>query len=811
MTAVSSSAIQTARADAGRPALQFRSKAETLAALAQFATSFTIPPSHHFTVESWRGDPAAVLAALMRRFADTDLLVVRSSALSEDQSYSSMAGAYESRLNVQRQDTATLRQAIDDVIASYGAGSGQDLVLVQPMIRAVDVSGVITTRNIADGGPYYVLNYDDVSGRTDTVTGGTGVHKTVLIHRSAAPDDGTSPRVRKMLSLARELEQICGDTPLDIEFGIDRAGVVYVLQVRPIASARHWSEATHRDLDETLARIDAVVASHILPQAGLAGRKTTLGTMPDWNPAEILGAAPRPLAVSLYEQLITDSTWREARRAMGYRDLPGQKLLVRLAGIPYIDVRASLNSLLPAGLSATVADRLVTGWIDYLDRHPELHDKVEFDVAQTALDFSFDTSLNQRLPGLLSTGERDEFRAALRRLTASCLDLGTQASFRTAEAMIVRLQDHQHHDDLRARARGADGLRSAAALLDRCRRLGTFAFSVLARHAFIAEALLRTACQRGALTAERIQEFKLSIATVMGRFTEDLGRVAAGTLSAADFMDEFGHLRPGTYDICSPPYRDRPEILGAPPSPHASAQHSFALVTHERDAVVALLREVGLADISAETLFEYARRAIAGREHAKFVFTRDLSNALEGLKSWGAHVGLSAEDLSYIEYGALANELSGPPSLARLRDGAVSGKAAHALSKSVKLSYLIRDARDIRIVPIHRSAPNFVTTKRVEGNLILLTAESPADIDLAGKIVCIESADPGFDWIFSRDISGLITKYGGTNSHMAIRAAEIGLPAAIGCGELNFAEAQKSRSVELCCAERILRFMSYDV
>ena len=50
------------------------------------------------------------------------------------------------------------------------------------------------------------------------------------------------------------------------------------------------------------------------------------------------------------------------------------------------------------------------------------------------------------------------------------------------------------------------------------------------------------------------------------------------------------------------------------------------------------------------------------------------------------------------------------------------------------------------------------------------------------KIVVIENADPGFDWIFTKKISGLITKYGGANSHMTIRCAELKVPAMIGCG-----------------------------
>ena len=55
-------------------------------------------------------------------------------------------------------------------------------------------------------------------------------------------------------------------------------------------------------------------------------------------------------------------------------------------------------------------------------------------------------------------------------------------------------------------------------------------------------------------------------------------------------------------------------------------------------------------------------------------------------------------------------------------------------------------------------------------------------MDLAGSIVVIEQADPGFDWIFSKGIAGLITLYGGANSHIIIRSAEFGITAAIGVG-----------------------------
>ena len=43
------------------------------------------------------------------------------------------------------------------------------------------------------------------------------------------------------------------------------------------------------------------------------------------------------------------------------------------------------------------------------------------------------------------------------------------------------------------------------------------------------------------------------------------------------------------------------------------------------------------------------------------------------------------------------------------------------------------------------------------------------------KVVCIENADPGYDFLFSKNIKGLVTKYGGQNSHMAIRCPKLNI------------------------------------
>jgi phosphohistidine swiveling domain-containing protein len=96
------------------------------------------------------------------------------------------------------------------------------------------------------------------------------------------------------------------------------------------------------------------------------------------------------------------------------------------------------------------------------------------------------------------------------------------------------------------------------------------------------------------------------------------------------------------------------------------------------------------------------------------------------------------------------------------------------------------------------TSPNFITQKQVTAPAIGCNARER----LAGAIVCIPNADPGFDWLFAYPIAGLITAWGGANSHMAIRAGELGLPAVIGAGEVNYQRWSHADRLHVDCAGR---------
>ena len=127
-------------------------------------------------------------------------------------------------------------------------------------------------------------------------------------------------------------------------------------------------------------------------------------------------------------------------------------------------------------------------------------------------------------------------------------------------------------------------------------------------------------------------------------------------------------------------------------------------------------------------------------------------------------------------------------------------KRARQTQSRIPMPAIITSQKDLEIVRYFECSPNFITQKYVQGDLIFLDNHNVNwRLDIENKIVLVESADPGYDWIFAQHPKALITKYGGVASHMAIRCAELGIPAAIGCGELIFDQLTSALRISLDC------------
>ena len=764
----------------------FATKGVTLERLLGRLTLANLCDQEIVTTLDWQNNREEVVARIIDRFAPARL-AVRSSAANEDGWNDSQAGVHLSLMNVEPV-LDTLARAVDEVVKSYVRPSAADQVLIQPMVENVVISGVALSRDLDTGSPYYVINYDDFSGHTHTVTGGHE-SKTILVHRRRF-DALRSPRFGKFVQSIIELEEITDSQELDIEFCITRSDTIYILQVRPLAARRRWQGVADGTIDDALDRIRSDIAERMRPRAGVAGRTTIFGEMPDWNPAEMIGNAPRPLALSLYKHLITDGVWSEARALMGYRRVEAP-LLVDFCGRPYIDVRHSLNSFLPAGIDAGLADRLIDHQIDILSEHHEFHDKIEFEVAVTCRDLAF-TIEDERLRGAgLSATEAHAFENALADITQKALLAG-------AERLNQLLASTRRLLEAGGKSPSMPPQRRVRELLAECKTFGTLPFAQLARHGFIAILFLQSMVKCQVLSEDDAARFMHGIHTVAADLVHDMHALETGTLEREAFLARYGHLRPGTYDILSWRYDERPELfLGHANRDAPATAKNFKPTSSQRAAMEALLGEAGY-DVTPEALLAYIIAAVKAREEAKFAFSRSVSDALSLLVQWGETAGFSREDLSFLPIDVILSDFD----CGYLRERVAAAMEASKLTRAIRLPHLIYEPSDIDVVRIPLGQPTFITDQAVTAAVSYLTTHEATRVN--ERIVLIESADPGFDWIFSHNIAGLITKYGGTNSHMAIRCAEFCLPAAIGCGERLFDGLVKAKVIEMNCATRTL-------
>ncbi len=762
--------------------LKFCTKAETLRSLEGRLESARVLPQVCLTAARFRAEPERLVALAEAEPWGKGPLIVRSSAVNEDTAEQSNAGKFLSIPGVE--GSAALRRAAEQVMEAMGPEGGNQ-IFVQPCLTHVELCGVAFTADPSTGGNYYILNYDRTTGSTSSVTDGTGRSLETFYHFKASPVDPPAP-LDRVIALCRELEALFGCPALDLEFALSE-GVLYLLQVRPLVLNRPLMDLEAQK--RSLALIQKKLRGSMQPHPDLCGRETVYGVMPDWNPAEMIGIRPRALALSLYREIITNGVWAYQRDNYGYRNLRSFPLMADFQGLPYIDARVSFNSFLPKTLPEPLAEKLTEYYLERLRTHPELHDKVEFEIAFTC--YTFD--LPQRIEALLEHGfTREELNClaeALRTLTNSVLRKDGLWRKDAEKIEILQMKRKEILDS------GLGVPEKIYWLLEYCKRYGTLPFAGLARAGFIAVELLRSLVAAGVLREDERAVYMGSLATVGKNMARDLA-----ALSPAAFLERYGHLRPGTYDICSPRYDQDGERYFDFSRARSGVQEdaTFQLSLEKYAQLQELLEQHGLqADVLS--LFYFIRHAIEGREYAKFVFTHTLSDVLELLAQLGAEYGLSREDMSHASIQRLMESYSRAEDLEHvLRDSIRSGQAMEAAAAGLSLPPLLWTEEQVYSFFLPDGAPNFITQGRCTAETVAL----PSGEALEGKLLLIQGADPGYDWIFSHHIAGFITAYGGANSHMAIRAAEFGIPAVIGVGEKEFARYAGAKRLAVDCKNR---------
>lgn len=789
-------------------------KAETLRMLYRKLKYAEVLPQYCFTVNEWRTEREKVKNGFLS-LAWNAKVIVRSSSYAEDTCNGSQAGKYESVASVSGLEE--FQKAAETVIGSYDDQNEANQILVQPMLSDVCICGVAFTLDPNTLGNYYVINYDD-NGSTFAITSGNGTENK-LYYRFKQKDrqlcvtesghKEQPPSVNRMDRLCmalQELEDFFGQNNLDVEFAFSGEDKLYILQVRTLCIQ---GEPADRDRqEEELIRIKEKISQAQKKKPFLCGEKALYSVMTDWNPAEMIGIRPKPLALSLYREIITDSVWAYQRDNYGYRNLRSFPLMVDFGGLPYIDVRVSFNSFIPAGLEEELSDKLVNYYLDRLIANPAKHDKAEFDIVFSCYTFDLPERIQVLREYGFSEDEIVKITDALRDVTNNIID-HKNGLWRKDYGKIQIL--NQRYDEIMRS--DFSKIEKVYWLLEDCKRYGTLPFAGLARAAFIAVQILKSLVACEIIDESDYESFMSGVNTVSSGMNADFRE-----LSKKAFMRKYGHLRPGTYDITSLRYDEAPELYfewaikeefdNNQNRNESSGEEKaeFRLSLQQLGELKKQLRENGLTNDILE-LMDFIRTVIEGREYGKFSFTRNLSMALKLIGEIGEECGYSKEECEFVNIRDIYELYASAKDVrVSFSDSIKRGKRDYEVTQAITLPPMVVGPEDAMQFYYPDSEPNYITSNQAVGEVCVLEDGRRME-EMKGRIVLIPSADPGYDWIFSHEVKGFITMYGGANSHMAIRAGELSIPAAVGVGAKNFEKYKTAQVLEIDAAGKLVRIL----
>jgi phosphohistidine swiveling domain-containing protein len=658
-------------------------------------------------------------------------------------------------------------------------------VLIQDMVKNVKISGVIMSCDKESTLPYYTINYDK-SDDTTKVTSGKGISEN-FIYFNNQKEKPRNKNFLNLINLTTKLSKIFNHNKLDIEFAIDNKKKIHLLQVRPLI-VKTKKQQPLNEIPESLDKLYKKIIKLRKRHHDLLGDDTAFGIMPDWNPAEMIGINPRPLAYSLYKELITDSVWAKNRKSLGFRDVTSNPLMKLFLGKPYIDLRVDFNSWVPSNLESKTGEKLVNYYMQKFKSNLSNHDKIEFNIVFTCYTFSTEKKLRS-IPGkYFSKQEIKKLSKNLKKIT----QLSINSLNENLENIKILINKQKQVENSKMYS-----LDKIYWFVEDCKRYGTFSFAGLARSAFIAVDLLNSLVENKIISIEDKNLFLSSIKTITTDMNNDLKK-----LTVKDFKLKYGHLRPNSYDINSKNYNDAFKFYFSKKDIIFKKTKTYKFSKDKLNKIDEELKKNKL-NISSNNLINFIIKSIKAREYAKYIFTKSIDLIFKQVKILTKRLSLSINDLSFVDIKTLMNFYSNLDN-SNIQDILIpqinKNKKNFLFNQSIKLPSIITNPRDVYYFKEQDNESNFVTNQDIIAKNVFI--KNFKQLDLKNKIVCIESADPGHDFLFSKGIKGLITKFGGANSHMAIRCNELNIPAAIGVGEKKFNEIKDLSVLRLNCENK---------
>lgn len=753
----------------------FSNKIDTLLYLKDKLSASYVLDLYSFSVGEYRNKPGMIYEKISTLFCEQ--IIIRSSASTEDQ-YSTNAGHFISSQHVDSQDKNSVFKGIESVINSYEKDglSDSELMFVQKQLTNVVLSGVALSLEPKFGKPYFLINFDD-SGSTNSVTSGKCKRYMYIARDYVYQTDSIEA---KLCAAFLEVERCCENSNLNIEFALTEEGKIYILQVRRLrAIPSIYSQKEILDLKNTY-------------KYEYASKNTLFSDMAFWNPSEMIGDAPHPLDYSLYNYLITEYAWNKGIAEIGYF-MTNKSIMNKIGNKPFIDLKIAFCALTPSCLNNSIREKLVNYYCRVLLNNKNLHDKIEFEIVHSCYDFSTDKKLLLLLDHGFSREEIAVISEALYQNTKLIIEqynIILENDLKKLDFLERELKKYRKLAKINTTENMLEIIQNLLLII---RDYGAVPFARQARCAFIAQSICRSLVDSGQIDFGQLAMIMQSINSVANELRIDTLEYKRKKITNEEMGNKYGHLRSNTYNISSLSYKE------------IGINKIFDCVKCENEkevdeSIFSTLR-VYFPNTKID-LMSFIKNSIAQREYFKFIYSRALSYVLELITKLAKQFKLSREDISFITIEDILNIRCDSYSQQRLLDKVASNKWSYFLKTNIILPSIISQTADFDVIRVSESEPNFITCKSVVGEICVIDKLGGEYPDISGKIVVLVNADPGYDWIFANSIAGLITKYGGMASHMAIRCMEFGIPAAIGCGELIYNYVVNSKRIRLDCSAK---------
>ena len=749
-------------------------KAETLEKLKMIGLkNGEILDQFNFTIEDWNNNKDLIINKIINKF-NKNKIIIRSSCFKEDQSDFSGAGKFESELSVEC-NSKDINKSITKVINSYGKDiSNKNQILVQKFLENVDLSGVAFSRMIESNGPYISINIGYID--TEQVTSGNSCNEYFISRENINLVKDLN--IKKIIQCLLEIENLLNFRLIDMEFALWQ-NKLYVLQIRPLIIKNKFCD------DKLVNKY--IKESNIEIKNLFKEQDTIYSLMSDWNPAEIIGKLPSNLSSSIYKLIITDTNWSISRKLDGYKSIKGS-LLKNILGTDYIDVMKSIKSFIPNDLQGSISNKIIKKAYKSLFNQPSLHDKIEFEIIPTCIDLNWE-KWERYFKDILTKSEIEIYRSSLVKNTRKIIN------------EIIITEDQKSINSLIkiSSSNNKNKLKKAIELLDEIRKKHAIDFARSARRAFIVTSWIRSSLEKGIISKSAEIGLYKSLNTISREFLDDISNQK---ISIETIYKKYGHLRPNSYDIQSKCYLYR--------NINKDLKGNKELNKYDKDIQAwnnqkeNLYKQINLfLDYKNNNLIEVIiKQNIILREKNKFEFTKLLSAALELIAEYTNEIGFNRNEASFISINTLiniSNSHYGKSFEKKIIEEEIkTNKINRKIFELIYKPDIFINGNELLIDKSLNCRATYIGSSIIESKAIILdNIENEKEELINNKIVCIENADPGYDFIFGYNIRGLITMYGGSNSHMTIRCSELNVTAAIGIGHKEFMKISNNSYLQI--------------